>query len=148
MPRGVYNRSKVAAAKAAAKPAKTAEAPVVKRAYKRRTPDVGVGVTAPAAIPAQELRDHTSFLVSLRSSLSSNTALLAALDTEIKEMLEKTATWRKESFKTAPPAPVVEQVKEPIPPPSKAAPVPLSQPVAPIPFTPANVQELQKAPSA
>lgn len=148
MPRGVYDRSKVKTAPKAKAAAVAAPAEKVgKRPYKRRNAaaSVGVGVGSAPSVPAQELRDHTSFLVSLRPALVTNPILLASLDSEIKEMLEKAGAWRKETFKEAPPVVEAAPAKEPIPPPSKTAPVPLSQPVAPIPFTPANVSDLQKA---
>jgi hypothetical protein len=154
MPRGVYDRSKVKAAPKAKTATAVPAEKVGKRPYKRRavaaTAASLTGVGSAPSIPAQELRDHTSFLVSLRPALVTNPDLLGRLDGEIKEMLEKAGAWRKSAFSEAPAALAsAESPKEPIPPPSKAAPVPLSQPVAPIPFTPANVSDLQKAtPSA
>jgi hypothetical protein len=159
MPRGVYDRSKVAKTpkKASSKPAFEAVTVQVPATVKTKAPV--------ASSDVQELYGHMRELTAARVALAApgadhNPSVLKIVDSEIEATARSFGHWRESKFPT--PAPEAKLTVAPL---SKAvitapvaaapihapAPAPLpapSIPAPPLPFTPSAVQEALKSAQA
>lgn len=158
MPRGVYDRSKMKA-KRAAEAAAAGTAPAAeKKSYKKVGRPAGVRaapVTAISSNPIQELYQHLEVLRLTRVGLSQpsmehNPNVLQSIDGEITATVTSLKNWRESRFPTSNGKHEAlgqgsqQKEKTSI---STPAPAPV-QPgvgVPPLPFTPAAVQEVMKS---